>query len=666
MAWLLWAGAAACLGGVVGHGLFESWVPSRTVALAVIALLALAAAWLLRRITGLALAHGLTLAWLLALAWMGGPLPLLATLAAAAAAAAIGGLLLPRGDAAAQCTTGIAIGAGLLGWLLPLPLFSRWSVLAAVLLLAGWRHRALRASLHGAWSGWRTTVAGAPRATAWAVLVLGLAATGCWIPTAQHDDVAYHLLLPWSLQLDGRLAMDPDVHAWALAPWAADVVQAMPQLLAGAEARGAVNALWLVLGAVALWRLAGALGGDVRARAWTVALYASLPLTAVLAMGMQTELPTATLLAWVALSGLQAPSRRTLLAASALLGLLVATKLSSAAFALCLAPWLAWRHRSVLDLRTAAAACALVLVLGGSSYAYAWSIAGNPVLPLMNGTFGSPYFGGDFVDPRWHEGFGPLLPWQLTFDTGRFLEAYPGGGGFVMVLLAGAWLAALWQPRTRALAALALAMAAGSLLATQYLRYAYPPLVLALPALVASALAAAPRSAHLVVAATVVANLVFQANGHWMLRTGAVKDAFVAAGRDAPVLADYAPERRMAAAVRDRRVRDGGPAGAVLALQLDTPMLAEFGAAARSVGWYDPSLEAEARHADADASGAAWAALWRREGITDVILRADRLSPAQRAGLARAGARREAAQGEVEWWRLATPAPQPAASGPAP
>ena len=649
---VLWAGGIACAGGVLFHGMFADWVPARTTALMVIALLALGLAWGLRRATGMAMAHGLALAWLLALAWFGDPLPLLATLLMATAAIALGGLLLPHAPAAAQCITGLAFGAGVLGWMLPLPLHTRWTYLAVPLALVAWQQRALRTTLRATAEDWRRTVAADPRAMVLVVLVLGLASTACWPPTTQHDDVGYHLLLPWSLQLDGRLAMDPDVHAWALAPWAADVLQAVPQLLAGAEARGAVNALWLVLIAAALWRLAGLLGGDLRARAWTVALYASIPLTAALALGMQTELPSAAALAWTACLAFSTPSRRMVLAACALLGLLLATKLAAAGFAALLLPWLAWRQRSVLDLRTALGGLALMVALGGSSYAFAWFIAGNPVLPLMNDVFASPYFGGAFRDPRWHAGAGPLLPWRMTFDTGRYLEAFPGGGGFVLVALAGAWLAALWQRRTRALAALALAMMAAPLLATQYLRYVYPALLLALPALVVAARAAAPRSAHVLLAATCIANLLFQANGHWMLRTGMVKDTVMAAGRDAPAFSEYAPSRLVAATIRGQRASADGSAGPVLALALDVPMLAEFGSDARSVSWYDPSLEAEAQRANADAGGAAWVTLWRREGITDLVLRVDRLTPAQHAGLALSGARRESAVGEVEWWRL--------------
>ena len=81
--------------------------------------------------------------------------------------------------------------------------------------------------------------------------LLGLASTGCWLPTLQVDDLGYHLRLPWELMEQGRYAMDPETHMWALAPWLGDVLQSFPQVIAGEEARGPVNALWILLTASA-------------------------------------------------------------------------------------------------------------------------------------------------------------------------------------------------------------------------------------------------------------------------------------------------------------------------------------------------------------------------------------------------------------------------------
>ncbi len=646
---LAWSGLAATITGAVVHDLFEGWRPPRTLAILVVAGLLLA--WPLRRFARCSWASAIALYWCALLPVFADPLPVAATLLAAAAATALGGTLLRDEDLAARCIAGTALAAGVLGWLMPLPIHLRWIYLAACAALLAWQWRPLWSGLRSARVAWTDSVATAPLSAAFAVMLLGLAGTGGWLPTLQHDDIGYHLYLPWSLMLDGRHPLDPEYHAWALAPWFADVVQAVPQVLAGAEARGAVNALWLALAASGLWRLCLALGGDARAAWWTVAAWASLPLTAALAGGMQTELPTTALLAWLVVLGHRPASMRGVLAMALLAGALVATKLAAAAMALALLPWLAWRQRAALGPATVAVAMALMALVGGASYAFAAVIAGNPLLPLANGMFGSPYFPAeDFSDPRWQAGFDAALPWHLTFDTARYLEADAGAGGVVLVALAGTWLLAIAMRRTRAFALLTLALMAGLLATSQYLRYVYPLLALALPALVVATTRAEPRHWMLLLAPVIVLNLALQPRGHWMLGANVVKHALSARGADAPLYETFAPERQLAAIMRETMGADAR--GNVLMLSDFGPMPAEFGRRARTIIWYDPSLAARAATADRDASGEAWIQLLRDEGIGEVMLRPDELSPPRRAALERLDARPRAAVGRVEWWQL--------------
>ena len=646
---LAWAGAAAALGGIVAHDLYDGWRAPRT--LAVVAACVLLVAWAAARIGRCSLATALSLCWLALLPVFADPLPVLATLLAAAAATAVGGRVLGEEGPGARCILGAALAAGALGWLLPLPVHLRWTYAVACIGLVAWQWRSLAEGARGMREAWSTAVAAAPASAAFAVLVLGLAGTSCWLPTLQHDDIGYHLYLPWSLLLDGRHPLDPDYHAWALAPWLADVVQAVPQVLAGAEARGPVNALWLVLAAAGLWRLCLHLGGGPAAAWWTVATWASIPLTAALAGGMQTELPTTALLAWLVVLGHGAPSPRRVLAMAVLAGALLATKLAAGAMALAVLPWLAWRQRAALRGGTVAAAAVLVALVGGSSYAYAWAIAGNPLLPLANARFASPYFPvEDFVDPRWHAGFEAALPWHLTFDTGRYLEASPGAAGVVLVALGGAWLLALALRSTRALALLTLATAAALLAATQYLRYVYPLVALALPALVLALSRVEPRAWRAFLALVVVGGLALYPRGHWMLGANALRHTVSARGADAPLLSAFAPERLVLGKVRGAILDD--PDAAVLVMSHAGPMPAELGRRARGIMWYDPSLASRAMQADLDPSGAGWTDLLRDEGVAEVVLRPDELTPARRAALAGLGARREAAAGPFEWWRL--------------
>lgn len=656
---LAWAGMAAAAAGLVLHDMFNDWkLPAPVLAAGAASL---AAGWLLQRLARCSLATGIGVVWLALLAGFTGLLPLLATVLMAAAAAALGDWLLRRGSLAAACLAGLALGGGVIGWLLPLPVHHAWSYLAACAALAIARRQALAGRLAPTRAAWSGAVAAAPRSAALAVLLLGLASTSCWLPTMQYDDTGYHLLLPWSLLLEGRHPLDPEYHVWALAPWWTDVVQAVPQVLAGREARGAVNALWLVLLAAGVWRLTRALGGGAKAAWWGVAVQASLPMTAALATGMQTELPTATLVVWLVTLGHRPPTRRNMLAMMALAGALLATKLAAVLMLLALLPWLVARQRTALDLRTGATGLALMLGIGASSYAFAAVIAGNPLLPLANGFFQSPYFPPhNFSDPVWQAGFGPSLPWQLTFATTRYFEASRGAAGVVLVALAGAWLVALALRRTRSLALLTLVLASAMLFSVQYLRYVHPVLVLALPALVLALRRAEPVLWVAMLAFVVAANLAFQPRGNWMLSANAVTHVLRARGAPEPVFATFAPERLLARRIRGTWQADRP--GVVLALADRGPMLAEFGSRARTISWYDPTLRAGAISADRDPGGQAWARLLCNEGIRDVVLYPDSVRPAREAGLARAGATERGAVGDFRWWRLPPACPTPSES----
>ena len=656
---LLWAGVPLCAFGIAQQRLWEQWRPGRFGELLLLSLLAAGLAWPLRKFTRRSWATALALPWCLALVLFAGLVPVMATLVLATTALALGGLLdtrvlprmSPRMSPALHTACGLVLLGAVLGWLLPLPVHFRWCYLGLGLLLAGLRRKQLLQCAHGLREGWIQSVAAAPRIAGFAVLALGLASTGAWLPTLQVDDLGYHLRLPWELLEQGRYAMDPETHVWALAPWLGDVLQSFPQVIAGEEARGPVNALWMLLTASGVWQLGKALGGDARANWAAVALYASLPLTASLAASMQTETPATALLVWLFVVIVKAPEAwsRGLYRGAVLVGGLLALKLAAAAAAIVLLPWAMWRHRSSLRPLPVLGAAATALALGASSYAYAWSIAGNPFLPLFNAYFHSPYFqAADFDDARWHAGFNALLPWRLTFDTNRYLEAFAGGGGFVLVALAGGWVLALAQRRTSLVAMMMAASIVLPLIPMQYLRYAFPACVVLLPLLATTAFRIDPRRAAWLLGSVCLLNFAFQANSHWMLRTGAVKETLLALGDDDASFRHYAPERLLLARLRASPASTGN----VLAMDPDTAWVAETGTRARTTSRYDPSLAAMATAADLDATGTAWQSLLRHEGIGEVLLRKKTLTEAQRNGLRQANATLRAEQGDAQWWSL--------------
>lgn len=657
----LYGGLALCVAGLLWHRMWTVLPWERlALSLALIAV-ATALAWPLRRFARWSWASALALVWSLALAGFVGPAQVLATLALSAGAWVVGapwlGAALPARLPLAV-VTGLAVIAGLAGWVLTLPVhfaWTWWTLLAALLL---WRRRGLVLAVAAAGHGWRRAVADSPRWAALAVMLLGLASTACWLPTMQVDDLAYHLNLPSQLLLHGVYRPDPAHQVWAYAPWAGDALQGIVAVLANGRAHGGVNAAWLALAAAAIWSASTGLGARPGERWGAVALFASLPPLVWMAAGMQTELAATAVLAALA-AVIVAPQGGgplgRLLPGAILFGALFALKLAHVLAALPLLAHAGWQQRRQLPWRWLPVAAALVVVVGGSSYVQSWSHTGNPVLPLFNAFFQSPYFPADanYSDDRWFGGFGATLPWRIVFDTDRYVEAWDGGIGFSLIALAGAWLVAAWKRPTRGIAvAMALALLL-PLVPLQYARYAYPGLLLLVLVQVPFGEARFGRLPFRRALLGVCAlNLAFQANASWLHHSAALKRTIRAGGDAAAIHPHYVPERILLQQL------PAGDDGRVLATNPARAYIAELGGRGRAMLDHDPTLREARKVAEADASGAGWTALFARHGIRWVLVTPDSASAALQAAVRRAG-RRTAAVGDAELWRLDDPGAAP-------
>lgn len=643
----VWAGVVACAAGFVAHSLWDEWPRLRSREALVLALLASAIAAALVRWRGWHRANALAAVWLAALALMWGPAPVLAAALLGFGAIATGCGLTGAQRPLLAAITGAALIAGVVGWLLPLRLHFAWTYAPALVAMVAWRREAVYRALQAASTDWKDAVATSPRGAFWGVLAMGLASTGAWLPTMQYDDLAYHLGMPWQLALHGRYALDPTHQVWALAPWAGDVLQSIAQVVAGAEARGPVNALWFACIGAGTWRFGAMLGASPAFRWAAVATVATLPTLAMLLGGMQTELAaSAVLLAMALLVFDRDNGARDVIVLGVLTGLLLGLKLLHPATAAGLVCVALWRTRGEIARRHWHAPAAAALAIGGSSYVYAWTTTGNPVLPLLNGLFRSPAFPlTDFNDTRWTSDSLPSLPWDLTFSTARHVEGWDGGFGFALILLAGAVAVAL-RRETRTAALCALVAIALPMAVLPYARYALPGLVLLVPVAVRALEAATPRRAALaIVVVLCVFDLAYAPNSSWMLRTGAVRHSLRALGQDAPLFERYTPER-----IVFERIRVRAPASRVL--DFSGAAHAELAGLGRTADWYAPRLHALANTADTDASGEAWTRAIRHEGIGHIILRPAKLPPARSAALARLRADRVLTVGDVEWWAL--------------
>ncbi|WP_374606278.1 hypothetical protein [Thermomonas sp.] len=539
-----------------------------------------------------------------------------ATLAAAMllALAALGlGTLADQEDASGATTSlvvGLGVIAAVVGWLLPFPLHQRWLYLALAAVVVMWRRRPIARQLRAAFEALDGLASTRPQRAILLVAAMTVASLGLWLPSLNYDDNAVHLILQSQLRFDGYYHLDVQTQSWAVAPWANNVLHGVAAMLAGGEARAAVASLWLLLGVAGAWRLARALDASPGTALAAAAVFASQPLTGYFTTAMQVDgASTAILLNLAALAA--GPDRGKLgaVAVGAICGLLLALKTSNLLYMLPLLAWLVAVRPVGQRLRWASIALATVLAIGGSSYAYATLVTGNPLFPFFNGFFQSPYYPiENFSDPRWRAGISWRSLWDLTFNTVAFGEFYPGAAGIALLaLLPAALVDAVRRPASRWL--LLWALATGLLVFSylQYLRYIFPALsVLCVLGVVGLARLGDRRVFAGVVITVALANAALLPTTHWIAR----ENPWMQLLREGPaarsdLVRKFMPERALL-----ERVMAGNPDACVLMGDPKKPFVgAGHGHAISMHRRYDPELWQARNAAEADTSGKRWTSL---------------------------------------------------------
>ena len=631
--------------GFFAERLWRTFPAPRALETLVLAGIAMMLAWCLRRLSGLRMATALASVFLAALIVFAGPVEVLSAALLAAASACIGTWISRGRCDAVTLLVGLSALTGVVGWLLPFPIHYRAIYVTLLVVPIVLRRAQLAKDMKLLAGDWRAAVTASPRVAAFAVLVTGLCSAGCWFPTLQYDDLAYHLGLPSQLSVLHYYRLDAQSQIWALAPWSGDVAQGVAQLIAGREARGAVDAIWLLAIVTLVWRCCSLLGAGAAARWLAVAVAASQPLLTALAGGMQSELPaTAAALALMAivLSHDHVPASRDGMRFACVAALLFGLKTGFIAIVLPLLVVFVWRRRDRGVSGGTAAAMLVCLLLCGSSYFYAALLTGDPLFPLFADTFHSRYPLSDMSDVRWHADIGASALWSLTFDTAEYHEGWDGAAGFSLLGLAGASVIALFARRTRAVAVCASLAFIAAIATVHYFRYTFPAVVMLIaPSMTVLAQSFPLRHVVALACALVAANLGYQSCASWILHVGGIKHRVMHA--DARVFDRFAPTRELVATLES----DAN----VLFCSPTEPANAELAGRGFTVAHYDTLLEHERAIADADASGAAWRRLFQRtQARYAVVSLIAPENPALTAALADARLVREV--GSRQLWQL--------------
>ena len=550
----------------------------------------------------------------------------------------------------AGLVAGLAILSCVVGWLLPFPIHDSRLYLACAALLCAWRHTILQQRMGRLWEGWTGQEQGAQ---AWMVFVVAagsIAGLGLWLPSMNYDDNAAHLILPYQLLKDGYYHLDVSTQAWAVAPWANNVLHGIAALFAGSEVRAAMNAIWLLIGLNGAWRLASVLGAGPKGALAAAMVYASLPLTAYYTTTMQVDsASTAVLLQLAALLVANGRGLPPAMLVGALMGLLAGLKATNVVYAIPAIIWLGWlglRQRRAAWLMQVASIASL---FGGASYFYAMYVTGNPLFPLFNEVFKSPYFPPiNLLDARWMTGATWRSIWDLTFDTDRYGEHYPGAFGIALLAL----LPSLFVEvvRSRASRAVALWFVVSGVLMfvqIQYMRYLFPATaVLVIVGVVGLARLLPPMPFAVLLAVLVTANFLLLPTTGWQLRDDPWHQLLLQGPpARAQIEAQKVPERTVL-----RRVLDESPHACIIIANPEAPFGAIAGGRAVVVkDPYDSRMATAFTWANADPSGERWQQVLASTGASHVLTGATVLAALRNALAARGFEQIETESTAVVW-----------------
>lgn len=329
------------------------------------------------------------------------------------------------------------------------------------------------------------------------VTLIGFVARYSFFPTIGYDDNALHLGMWTQLTYQHIYSFDVVSQIWAVAPFAVDILHSIVSLVAGDDARGALNIILLFLLFRQIWLISAHFLLTPSDRFLVILLLASTPMLGNLLVTLQTELFLAFLSAsgvrvlLDSRSGLHSESNVVVLAIAAMCcatklpGALLGVLMMSAGIAIT---WFRrgadGMHQTYINRVLLIFLILIITFVAFNSYLTAWRITENPVFPLYNGFFKSIYFNSEnFSDLRYVTGFSINSYWNVFFKTSKYFESRDFVAGFqYLFLFPIALIVMLWNVTLKNKVVVLLPLLGFGLVmfsATQYWRYMFPILPLA-------------------------------------------------------------------------------------------------------------------------------------------------------------------------------------------
>lgn len=264
------------------------------------------------------------------------------------------------------------------------------------------------------------------------------------MPEVGYDALAMHLFVPVHIFTNHQWGYDPITYVWAVMPMLGDWLFTLGYMLAGETASRFINVGFIFLLAWLILDLVKWAGGTALSARWAALIFLSTPLTftessSLFIESVWTSFMVAGTIAVLKICSDDENQKNNLILAGTMLGFALAAKLVTVPFLVVLFLFLILRYKIWFKSdteKTIIVGLGLFFIFGAIPYITSLWMTGNPVFPFFNGIFKSPLWPSVNFDAS---AYGKGVPWDFIygaiFDSGKYLEAKAGAGGFQWLLL---------------------------------------------------------------------------------------------------------------------------------------------------------------------------------------------------------------------------------------
>ena len=299
------------------------------------------------------------------------------------------------------------------------------------------------------------------------------------MPEVSSDGLSMHMVIPARMAAAHHWAFQVQEFIWAVMPMGGDWAYTLAWMLGGEPAARLLN---LAILALISWTLYERI--HARVPGWMCAAlvggFLSTPLTQQVTGSMFVEnFVAAMLFGSILLLRVHLKERKDIffLACTFLAGMAAASKLGAWAYIAPLFVFVIF----LVKPRHLVRAAPVMVVVGGFPYWEAWLRTQDPVFPMFNAWFRSPFYhqAANFTNSRYLTRLSTTTWYDITFHSRRFVEGLDGSMGvffFILVPLCLVGWRQRWPRTGKILMGVSLAGCILTYLGQSYLRYLYPAL----------------------------------------------------------------------------------------------------------------------------------------------------------------------------------------------